>query len=913
MPQAKFLRRFVFVAIICALSLAAQYAGVFSSWNRSIGDTRMAWSPKASQGQFVFVSIDAQSLSKVGAWPWTRAIHATMLDSFLEGGVVDVLFDIDFTFSADVAGDRAFEKALEDAGGAVFLAAFAQPATAADSQTLHYNLPLAGFGERSWPALVNVGADSDGLVRDYPFGAQLGDTFVSSAGALFASRFGDVHPSFEIDFSIRPDSIPVISAIDVIDGNFPRDAFAGRSVIVGASAVELSDQLSVPVHGVISGPLIHALAAETLVRDLELRMLRPEIVVLALLGLFGLLQAGLQRSPWLSLALPGVGLIAVELGALALFRDGAIQVPSAMLYPSLIGFSFWRLARALDVGRWLVRVADAEASNTLGLLEQVFDDSSDGIVILGKDGSVIRSSASAAAIFGKNDEGLLDLPRKLSNLGKSNSAATLQTSDMPSRMVEISRGGTTKLLEYQATQSEVSLPTRLGQGTATQKITTLVVRDITRLKKQERHIAYLSNYDERTGALRRGAFLAFLDLRLEENRSTVLFAVTLRRFKTINVTLGRDIGDALLKEVVARLDATPFRLSAIARLDGTSFAFYTERTVESTEAHQLAEEILSDIAQPYRLPQANAHVGVRGGYTIIEGDSDVTAAMAIEQAEDAMGRAKELNIPLARFDCAAWKEQRRARDIERALEDALANEEFHLLYQPQHRVSDGALVGAEALIRWNSSKLGKVLPDEFIGIAESTGFIVELGKWTLERAAKDALILPDELMIAVNVSGFQIMHGDFAREVDSVLRKVGLSANRICLELTETVLLASTEAIIETMQDLSFSGLTWALDDFGTGFSSMEYLSKMPLDKIKLDKSFTMKLGDDPTARPILHSSSELCRGLGVSLLCEGVETVEQLRVLAEEGCTEAQGYFFGKPMPIDLLLSNSKAVKGRK
>lgn len=214
------------------------------------------------------------------------------------------------------------------------------------------------------------------------------------------------------------------------------------------------------------------------------------------------------------------------------------------------------------------------------------------------------------------------------------------------------------------------------------------------------------------------------------------------------------------------------------------------------------------------------------------------------------------------------------------------------------------MVGAEALLRWESPTLGPISPDEFIEIAESTGFIVELGNWTLEQAAKDALSLPPELVVAVNASGIQIMRGNLLEDTTRILKDVGLPPNRICLELTETVMLSLSSQIVETMQDLRFLGVTWALDDFGTGFSSMEYLSKMPLDKVKLDKSFTMRLNDDPAARPILHSTSELCRGLGVKMLCEGVETSEQLAVLAEEGCDEAQGYLFSKPVPIDHLVS---------
>ena len=216
------------------------------------------------------------------------------------------------------------------------------------------------------------------------------------------------------------------------------------------------------------------------------------------------------------------------------------------------------------------------------------------------------------------------------------------------------------------------------------------------------------------------------------------------------------------------------------------------------------------------------------------------------------------------------------------------------------------------MIRWESPTLGQVSPDEFIGIAESTGFIVRLGNWTLEQSARDALTLPPDIVIAVNVSGIQIMRGNLVEDTTRILRKVGLEPSRICLELTETVMLSSSDHIVETMQDLRFLGVTWALDDFGTGFSSMEYLSKMPLEKVKLDKSFTMQLGADPTARPILHSTSELCRGLGVKLLCEGVETSKQLAVLGEEGCEEAQGYFFGKPAPIgDLLAIARKHQKG--
>ncbi len=904
MPRNSFLRSLGTVAIICILTLIAEYAGVFSAWNRGIGDARMAYSAKKSDGQVVLVAVDAESLSEIGTWPWSREIHATILDRLMDGGAIDVLFDFDFSFPADAAGDLAFKDALDRAGGGTYLAVFAQQASATQGSPLHFNIPMPDFERRSWPALVNIGTDPEGLVRSYPFGAQLGDLFVSSAGALLSGVFGTNAPSFEIDFSIQPETIRVVSAIEVINGNFPIRFFDGRSVIVGASAVELSDQLAVPVHGVVPGPMIHVLAAETLLRDLAPRKLRPEVVAVVLLVLLTYLHSGLRRNPWLGLGLAGGGVVFIELCSIVLFQTSSIQVPSAMLYPSLTSFGLLRLAQAVNLGRWLLQKADIEARNTLQLLTRVFEDSSDGIVILDENGSVLRHSASAEEMFGTDVEGHLNLPEKLA----CSKFLDGDSGDPPRSIIEVSLGDSNKLLEFKAKQSDVELPLGHSRKTTTQKVTTLVLRDITILKEQEQDIAYLSNYDERTGALRRGTFLAFLGLRLEDRPKVVVFAVTLNRFKTINVTLGRNIGDELLREVVARLERSHLELSATARLGGTSFAFYTEGHIEDGTEHQLAERVLEDLSQPYQLNNANAHIGVSGGFVVVEEGSDMTAAEALEQAEEAMDLAKQSGNGVARYNHTAWQKQKRAREVERAMEDALDNNEFFQLYQPQHRISDGAMVGAEALLRWNSPKLGKVYPDEFIEIAESSGYIAELGKWSLERAATDAQTWLDDLKVSVNVSGIQVMRGDFASDVVAVLEKTGLPARRLCLELTETVLLASTEGIVETMQDLSFIGVTWALDDFGTGFSSMEYLSRMPLDKIKLDKSFTMRLDeDDPTARPILHSTGELCRGLGVNLLCEGVETAAQLSVLTEEGCAEAQGYYFGKPMPVDQLLRHAQ------
>ncbi len=908
MRLRKSYRDFGLILAVCLLSLLCQGIGVFTYWDRVLGDARMAVSSKPFTNDIVFVAVDARSLGDVGAWPWSRAVHAGLLNRITEGGARDVLLDFDFAFPSDLEGDLAFRDALERAGGATYLAVFEQHANITDPNSLHFNAPLSTFSDASWPALVNVIPDRNGLVRSYPFAAEHDGTFIMSAGALLSGATEAPYASFEIDYSLDPKTVMTVSAVDVLNGEVAEDVFRQKIVIVGASAIELSDQLAVPVHGIIPGPLIHALATETLSRDLALKTVRSGWIVSGMLGMLLILGAVFAGSPVSRLVTTFAVLGVIEVAALSLFRTSSVMVPTAILYPAMLGLALWSVVRKLVENTWLLAKTTTQARNTLHLLERIFDDGSDGIVVLGSDGRVIRQSAAALQMLGAGGDGDVILPARLARIALAEHVSALkkQTSG---QYIEIVVGGERKTLEYQATRSFIERPGHLSNSSPHERITTLVLRDLTKLREQERDIAYLSSYDERTGALRRNTFLTFLQLRLEGCSNTAVFVLTLDRFKTVNVTLGREVGDAILSELVHRLEGLPLELSAAARLGGTSFAFFAESPTTKKDGERIANAVLEEISGTYRLETANADVTGRIGYACISSESGISAELALEQAEDALDAAKSMNLGIVHYDASAGSKQKRGRTLERAMEAALSNDEFHLLYQPQYRVSDGALVGAEALIRWESPTHGKVSPEEFIGIAESTGFIVELGKWALGRAAFDTQRLPPEVIMAVNVSGTQILRSDLVSDVRAVLADAGLPAQRICLELTESVFLASNNTIIETMLDLSFLGVTWALDDFGTGFSSMAYLSKMPLDKVKLDKSFVMNLGEDPTARPIVHSTAELCRGLGVKLLCEGVETERQLAILAEEDCDEAQGYLFSKPVPINQLLHLAEAA----
>lgn len=877
--------------IVVAVFLADR-GGYLGGLNDGLEDLRSAHTQRAVSGDFVFVAIDAASIQSVGVWPWSRQVHADILDNLTEAGALDVFFDVDFAFPSDPEGDAAFANAL-DRSGSVYLPVFRQAGRTGDARQTT-NWPLHLFAERSWPALVNVFSDRQGVVRFYPFGDTVEGDYIPAAAALLTGTFTERSGSFPINFAFRPDSVPTISAFDVAAGRFDPDMISGRSVVIGASAIELGDLFTVPVHGIIPGPLLHILAAETLAAGVVPATLAVEWVLLALLALLLLLQTPLFRRPVTLIVSAGLMLAASEAAAFALFLTQAVFVPTGALYPSLLVFCSWSLLWRLKLNRWIINRQRQEVANTSALLRQVFDDSFDAIVIVDETGAVQMHSDTAANLFGLDETGQLLLPSHL----KDEALATMETrGERTIRKYEAFSAGRSLHLEYTVTPSRTM--SFEGGKERTLRIATLSMRDVTQIKEQEREIAYLSSYDALTGALRRGVLIDFMSLRAGAGEPFTVFVFNLSRFKTINVVLGRDVGDALLQQVVKRMESAELNTSAIARLGGDTFACFTEFATDDAQAAAMAGHLCEVIAEPYTLEKAKARVGVRLGYCTIAPDARFVAADALSHAEEALDAARLAgdNAPRA-YKPDLSRTQFRSREIERAMGRALDRDEFEVWYQPQHRIDDLVLVGSEALVRWQSEKLGQVYPDEFIEIAESTGFINELGGWVLERALSDTLALPGDLGVAVNVSGVQMIGDTIVGDISNLLNNTGFPASRLCLELTETVLFDGTDALVEKMRDIQFRGVNWALDDFGTGYSSLGYLSKLPIDKLKVDKSFTLGLGKDPSAEPILAAISDLCRGLGKTLLCEGVETEEQLAFLKLHSYAEAQGYLFGKPMP---------------
>jgi diguanylate cyclase (GGDEF)-like protein/PAS domain S-box-containing protein len=447
---------------------------------------------------------------------------------------------------------------------------------------------------------------------------------------------------------------------------------------------------------------------------------------------------------------------------------------------------------------------------------------------------------------------------------------------------------------------EVAVHPMPGRGTVTTH------EDVTERRRAEAKILQMAHYDALTGLCNRVLLHERLDLALACNRDQGLtvFCLDLDRFKTVNDTLGHEKGDKLLKLAAKRLKNCVRENNTVARLGGDEFAIVDVALPSVEDACNLATHIIDELSCPYDLDGHHTVIGISIGIARAPNDG-VESDQLMKNADLALYRAKAEGRNTFRFfesDMGSAMLERRSLEMD--LRTALAKGEFELYYQPVRNLDREEISGVEALLRWNHPKRGRVSPAEFIPLAEETGLIVPIGEWVLRTACAEATSWPADIGVAVNLSAVQFKRGDLFQTVSTVLALSGLAPHRLELEVTESVLIQDGKAAIAILSQLRGLGVRIALDDFGTGYSSLGYLQRLPLDRIKLDRCFVKDLSNTlVSSRVILTTVAQLAKNLGLSTTAEGVETVEQLNMVREEGCTEVQGYFFSQPVPASEIL----------
>ena len=440
----------------------------------------------------------------------------------------------------------------------------------------------------------------------------------------------------------------------------------------------------------------------------------------------------------------------------------------------------------------------------------------------------------------------------------------------------------------------------------------ILYTDVSELKSREQQIRHMAQHDALTGLPNRVLFRDRLAQAIargrRRNNAVAVLCLDLDHFKDINDTLGHPAGDALLREVAARLQATVRETDTVARLGGDEFAIIQVDIDSPEQAGILCRRLLERLAEPFMLDGQQAVSGTSIGVAISALDGE-DADRLLKSADMALYRAKADGRGTYRFfqtEMDARVQARRAMEID--LRQAIGKEELEMFYQPIVNVAENRIAGFEALMRWRHPVRGMVSPADFIPLAEETGLIVPLGEWALRKACEEAASWPGDLKIAVNLSPVQFKHRDLGQMIMNTLTETGLAPNRLELEITETVLLKDGETTLQTLHSLRELGVRISMDDFGTGYSSLSYLRSFPFDKIKIDRSFVMDLEEKTDSAAIVGAMVGLGASLGMSTTAEGVENVEQLDYLRSQGCTEVQGYYFSKPRPaheLAALLAN--------
>lgn len=432
------------------------------------------------------------------------------------------------------------------------------------------------------------------------------------------------------------------------------------------------------------------------------------------------------------------------------------------------------------------------------------------------------------------------------------------------------------------------------------------------IRRQEQTIAYRAHFDELTGLPNRVLFRDQLQRAMEraqrDERLVALLFIDMDRFKVINDTLGHEVGDEMLREVALRLRRCVRRYDTAARLGGDEFTVILEGVRDMEEVDNVAARLVDELGLPYLLQGKERHSNASIGITIYPFDDDSLENL-LKNADIAMYRAKRFGGDQFVYYSDAMQQQLvRRHEIEQGLREALSDEQLHLVYQPKVDLHSGRPVGLEALIRWEHPQHGLIMPGDFVAVAEESHLISRLGEWVMRRACQDfcawksAGLAP--IPVSINVSPRQFLARNFVCDMRVALKDCCVAPDQVELEITESILVEQHDETAAVLRELQALGVRVALDDFGTGYSSLRYLRELPVDVVKIDRSFIQSIHQRTDDAELVQGMIALARSLHQDVVAEGVELEDQAEMLRTMGCHTAQGYLFSPPLPASEIPS---------
>lgn len=534
-------------------------------------------------------------------------------------------------------------------------------------------------------------------------------------------------------------------------------------------------------------------------------------------------------------------------------------------------------------------------------LREVIGSINEGMFVIGSDGRVEMWNDAAERLSGRHRQDILNRQLFIA-------FPELEKTALPSAIAEARRSGQAGALRdlvlHLAGQGERFFEARIFPF---RDSATVFFSDVTEHKRVEGQLVYNALHDALTGLPNRALFMDRLTHAVEraKRHRDFIFAVLfidLDRFKLVNDSLGHLVGDQLLVRIARRLTATLRPGDTLARLGGDEFTILLDGIENEASVASVAERLKKVFAQPFDLGPhqvfATASIGITLSTASYEKPEDL-----LRNADTAMYRAKSLGKDRHEvFDDAMHEHAIEALQLETDLRLALEREEFRVHYQPIVSIDGGAVVGYEALLRWQHPERGLLLPGDFLSVVEETGLIISVGWWVLEESCRQMRQWQEQspgsapLWVSVNISGKQLMQAEIVEKIEGILRKTGCAPQCLKLEITENVMVDNAEATLARLEDLRALGVQLSIDDFGTGYSSLSYIHRFPISTLKIDRSFINRIEEEGGLQ-MVSTIVMLARSLGMQVVAEGIETEDQLARLKELKCEYGQGFLFHRPM----------------
>jgi diguanylate cyclase (GGDEF)-like protein/PAS domain S-box-containing protein len=903
-------RRWWLIALaVFSLVACLRVSGQLQWLDDAFADRRARLMREETRSNIVIVGIDAASLAALDKWPWPRRLHAALIDKLASAAPRSVFLDIDFSSQSGQFDDALLESALaKPRDFPVILPSFFQYANDTD-QTLLISQPRIRFARNTDRAVVNATPGRDGLTRTWRTSWRVNGERLTSV--IDREHRLPEEQDVLIDFSISPASFTYLSYVDVLQGRMSREMLAGKTVFVGATALELGDMLPVPVYRSLPGVVVQALATETVNRGAPRPV--PPWAGLALLALWMVAAAFLYGAKWSRNLLVLASSVAAIAGfSFYAFAAGGLWIEVG---PPLLGVSLLFIAsvvRSLETQTWRALTYALGMRQRDALLKSIVQSSTDCIVCVDEAGIIKTANPAAARLFDCPVYELVDEPisKYITILAGESAGARLGALHGVIRECD-ARSARGDLFPVEISVSRVRQLSAVGLRPESERLYTAIVRDIRERRAQQRRLQHQATHDSLTGLPNRAALMAHLEDAISAGNSPhfVLLMLDLCRFKEVNDTLGHNVGDRVLCEVAQRFSGAhsgaPGR-GLIARIGGDEFTVVLDRPESAETIASVSQRIADCLRTPIDVAGISIEVGVSIGIARFPQDAG-DAQTLLRHADVAMYVAKRRGEPYEYYDAAHDENTVRKLAIGGELRSAISGNQLELHFQPQVNLRSGLVESCEALVRWTHPVQGTINPVEFIAIAESTDLIRPLTEWTLTCALSQVRAWRDRgvhVRVAVNLSARLLQDTGFPARLRTLLEGSGLAAASLELEITESAMMLDPARALRVIQEIDRLGVLISIDDFGTGYSSLGYLRDLPVNALKLDKSFVMGMRNNSDDRIIVESTAKMAHALKLELVAEGVETDWDAAFLKAAGFDFAQGFKYSRALPSEKFMA---------